>query len=185
MPPTYSSGVPVRGREVSLISLERCSRLATVASSEENDGSSMIGRFRLASKRTAGRNCRRITGICCWHCCQHSARPHHLPSLYSRFCLFCAIARSPLNPAALAFVPFGIVLVRVRVRSAPSAKRRADFNAPNHKSSTDLREAIKKILSQRDEVLHFRDGFTNEANLKNLMGSLFLRRFHEANSPRN
>ena len=29
---------------------------------------------------------------------------------------FCAIARSPLNPAALAFVPFGIVLVRVRVR---------------------------------------------------------------------
>ena len=32
------------------------------------------------------------------------------------FSPFCAIARSPLNPAALAFVPFGIVLVRVRVR---------------------------------------------------------------------
>ncbi len=34
------------------------------------------------------------------------------------FLPFCAIARSPLNPAALAFVPFGIVLVRVRVRVA-------------------------------------------------------------------
>ena len=31
------------------------------------------------------------------------------------FSPFCAVARSPLNPAALAFVPFGIVLVRVRV----------------------------------------------------------------------
>ena len=33
------------------------------------------------------------------------------------FSPFCAIARIPLNPAALAFVPFGIVLVRVRVRA--------------------------------------------------------------------
>ena len=32
------------------------------------------------------------------------------------FSPFCAIVRIPLNPAALAFVPFGIVLVRVRVR---------------------------------------------------------------------
>ena len=32
------------------------------------------------------------------------------------FLPFCAIARGPLNPAALAFVPFGIVLVRVRVK---------------------------------------------------------------------
>ena len=97
MPQTYSSGVPARGREVLLISLERCSRLATVAS-EENDGSSMIGRFRLASKRTVGRNCRRITGICCWHCCQHSVRPHHLPSLFSRFCLFVQSRAAHLTP---------------------------------------------------------------------------------------
>ena len=54
MPQTYSSGVPARGCEVSLISLERCSRLATVAS-EENEGSSMIGRFRRPHKRTIGR----------------------------------------------------------------------------------------------------------------------------------
>jgi hypothetical protein len=54
MPQTYSSGVPARGCEVSLISLERCSRPATVAS-EENEGSSMIGRFRRPHKRTIGR----------------------------------------------------------------------------------------------------------------------------------
>ena len=54
MPQTYSSGVPARGCEVLLISLERCSRLATVAS-EENEGSSMIGRFRRPHKRTTGR----------------------------------------------------------------------------------------------------------------------------------
>ena len=35
------------------------------------------------------------------------------------FSPFCALARSPLNSAALAFVPFGIVLVRVRVRVLP------------------------------------------------------------------
>ena len=32
------------------------------------------------------------------------------------FSPFCAIARNPLNPADLAFVPFGIVKVRIRVR---------------------------------------------------------------------
>ena len=47
------------------------------------------------------------------------------------------------------------------------------MDAPIHKSSTDLREANKKILSQRDEVLHFRDVFTNEANLKHLMEVYF------------
>ena len=117
MPQTYSSGVPARGREVLLILLERCSRLATVAS-EENEGSSMIGRFRLASKRTVGRNRRRITGICCWHCFQLSTQCPNPPPTKSLlpFLPFCAIARSPLNPAALAFVPLWIVLVRVRVR---------------------------------------------------------------------
>ena len=54
MPQTYSSGVPARGCEVSLISLEWCSRLATVAS-EGNEGSSMIGRPRRPHKRTTGR----------------------------------------------------------------------------------------------------------------------------------
>ena len=43
-----------------LISLERCSRLATVAS-EENEGSPMIGRFRRPHMRTIGRDRRRIT----------------------------------------------------------------------------------------------------------------------------
>ena len=46
--------VPARGCEVSLISLERCLRLATVTS-EENEGSSMIGRLRRPHKRTTGR----------------------------------------------------------------------------------------------------------------------------------
>ena len=54
MPQTYSSGVPARGCEVSLKSLERCSRPATVTS-EENEGSSMIGRLRRPHKRTIGR----------------------------------------------------------------------------------------------------------------------------------
>ena len=48
--------------------------------------------------------------------CQQSVRPHHLPRPFSRFRPFCAVVRSPLHPAALAFVSFGIVLVRVRVR---------------------------------------------------------------------
>ena len=51
---------------------------------------------------------------------------------------FCAIARIPLNPAALAFVPFGIVLVRVRVRvrddrrspTLPSRGSRTSEGAP-------------------------------------------------------
>ncbi len=40
-------------------------------------------------------------------------------------------------------------------------------------SSISLREAIKKTLCQRDEVLHFRDVITKETNLKKLMGVYF------------
>ncbi len=54
MAQTYSSGVPAGGCEVSLISLERCSQLATVASAE-NEGGSMIGGLRRPHKRAIGR----------------------------------------------------------------------------------------------------------------------------------
>ncbi len=62
MPQTYSSGVPAGVCEVSLISLESCSRLATVAS-EENGGGSMIDRLRRPHKRTI---CREPQRYCLW-----------------------------------------------------------------------------------------------------------------------
>ncbi len=167
MPQTYSSGVPARGCEVSLILLERCSRLATVAS-EENEGSSLIGRFRRPHKRTIGREPQKnylwgrggsslgtetsssasLTSfdvaevsiedpssslaepsphakafIKSTHQIFHCSFPYRHSSLaivnvvpdpttyqypLLPFSPFCAIARIPLNPAALAFVPFGI-----------------------------------------------------------------------------
>ncbi len=139
--------------------------------SEENEGGSMIGRFRRPHKRTTGREpqknylwsrggslfgtetsrsasltvcdvaevsiedpssslaeprklsfkaCNRFsiihtTDIYRWRLSTWCPTPPPTTPLLL-FSPFCAIARSPLNPAALAFVPFGIVLVRVRVR---------------------------------------------------------------------
>ena len=56
------------------------------------------------------------TGVHCWHLSTWCPTPPPTTPLLP-FSPFCAIVRIPLNPAALAFVPFGIVLVRVRVRA--------------------------------------------------------------------
>ena len=153
MPQTYSSGVPARGCDVLLISLERCSRAATVAS-EENEGSPMIGGSAGPTSGPLAENRRRITsgaeegacsaqkqaealqcdvaeisiedpssslaepsfesfhlkhapdfpsftphtGIFCWRFRQQSVRPHHLPRLFSRFCLFVQSRAAHLTP---------------------------------------------------------------------------------------
>ena len=54
------------------------------------------------------------TGIYRWRLSTWCPTPSPTSPLLP-FSPFGAIARNPLNPAALAFVPFGIVLVRVRV----------------------------------------------------------------------
>ncbi len=102
---TFTSEIPSRGCEVSMISLEISSRLATVTS-EENEGSSMTEGSAGPTSGPLAENAPDLplfpasfVGVC-----QHGVRPHHLPRLFSRFCT------RPLNPAALAFVPFGIVL---------------------------------------------------------------------------
>ena len=62
---------------------------------------------------------------------------------------FCAIVRSPLNPAALAFVPFGIVLVRVRVRASASATLLSICSVVLIYLDLRLNSEILKYLSQK------------------------------------
>ena len=71
--------------------------------------------FTESTHQISNSNCLPYTGIHRWRLSTWCPTPPPTTPLLL-FSPFCAIARIPLHPAALAFVPFGIVLVRVRVR---------------------------------------------------------------------